>query len=124
MLSEAEWEYAARAGTESSYYWGEELRPRPCQLQPVRKRLGQQEDVASRELPDPNGFGLSDMLGNVWEWVEDCGHRNYEGAPTDGSAWVRRGDCRFRMLRGGSWEDPPSRVRSAFRHWESAEHPQ
>ena len=61
------------------------------------------------------------MLGTVWEWVEDCGHRNYEGAPSDGSAWVRRGDCRSRMLRGGSWEDPPSRVRSAFRHWESAD---
>ena len=119
LLSESEWEYAARAGTDSSYYWGEE----PGKGHANCSRCG--SDWESKKTSqagsfDPNGFGLFDMLGNVWEWVEDCGHRNYEGAPTDGSAWVRRGDCRFRMLRGGSWEDPPSRVRSAFRHWESA----
>ncbi len=117
LLSEAEWEYAARAGTDSSYYWGEE----PAGGHANCSRCGSDWDGKSTAPVGslaPNGFGLFDMLGNVWEWVEDCGHRNYEGAPSDGSAWVRRGDCRFRMLRGGSWEDPPSRVRSAFRHWE------
>ena len=117
LLSEAEWEYAARAGTDSSYYWGEE----PGKGHANCSRCGSDWD-SKKTSPagsfSPNGFGLFDMLGNVWEWVEDCGHRNYEGAPADGSAWVRRGDCRFRMLRGGSWEDAPNRVRSAFRHWE------
>ena len=120
LLSEAEWEYATRAGTDSSYFWGEE----PSQGHANCSRCGSDWDGRSTSPAGsfaPNGFGLFDMLGNVWEWVEDCGHRNYEGAPSDGSAWVRRGDCRFRMLRGGSWEDAPSRVRSAFRHWESAD---
>ena len=120
LLSEAEWEYAARAGTDSSYFWGEE----PGQGHANCSRCGSDWDGRSTSPAGsfaPNGFGLFDMLGNVWEWVEDCGHRNYERAPSDGSAWVRRGDCRFRMLRGGSWEDAPSRVRSAFRHWESAD---
>ena len=120
LLSESEWEYAARAGTDSSYYWGEE----PGKGHANCSRCGSDWDGKSTSPAGslaPNGFGVFDMLGNVWEWVEDCGHRNYEGAPTDGSAWVRRGDCRFRMLRGGSWEDAPSRVRSAFRHWEPAD---
>ena len=120
LLSESEWEYAARAGSDSSYHWGEE----PGEGHANCSRCGSDWDGKSTSPAGSfaaNGFGLFDMLGNVWEWVEDCGHRNYEGAPSDGSAWVRRGDCRFRMLRGGSWEDPPSRVRSAFRHWEHAD---
>ena len=113
LLNESEWEYAARAGTDSSYYWGEE----PGEGHANCSRCGSDWDSKKTSQAgsfDPNGFGLFDMLGNVWEWVEDCGHRNYEGAPSDGSAWIRRGDCRFRMLRGGSWEDPPSRLRRRF----------
>ena len=63
----------------------------------------------------PNGFGLHDMLGNVWEWTEDCWHDSYSGAPTDGSAWTSGGDCGRRVLRGGSWDYGPRVVRSAIR---------
>ena len=66
-----------------------------------------------------NGFGLHDVHGNVWEWVEDCWHGNYEGAPVDGTAWVSGGDCGYRVLRGGSWLNyEPRDLRSAFR-WDS-----
>ena len=61
-----------------------------------------------------NGFGLHDVHGNVWEWVEDCYHDSYEGAPVDGSAWVS-GDCSYRVMRGGSWNDSPRNLRSASR---------
>ena len=63
---------------------------------------------------EANGFGLRDVLGNVWEWVEDCWNESYRGAPTDGSAWVS-GDCSQRVLRGGSWFDLPRDLRSAAR---------
>jgi formylglycine-generating enzyme required for sulfatase activity len=62
-----------------------------------------------------NGFGLHDVHGNVWEWVEDCWHGNYEGAPVDGSVWVSGGYCEDRVLRGGSWFIKPSFLRSANR---------
>ena len=64
-----------------------------------------------------NGHGLNDMSGNVWEWVEDCWHASYDGAPLDGSAWVLRGDCSKRGMRGGAWNDVPRLLRSALRHW-------
>ena len=62
----------------------------------------------------PNGFGLHDMHGNVWEWVEDCWNDSYEGAPSDGRAWTS-GNCDGRVLRGGSWDNRPRRLRSAYR---------
>ena len=64
----------------------------------------------------PNGFRLYDVLGNVWEWVDDCWNEDYEGAPFDGSTWYR-GDCTRRVLRGGSWYDGPGYLRSALRDW-------
>jgi formylglycine-generating enzyme required for sulfatase activity len=64
-----------------------------------------------------NDFGLNDVLGNVWEWVQDCWHANYEGAPTDGSVWWVSGNCEYRVFRGGSWYDVPGYVRSAHRNW-------
>src|SRR5262249_31064058 len=67
----------------------------------------------------PNRFGLFDMHGNVWEWVQDCWHANYNGAPTDGSAWLS-GDCSLRVMRGGSWNDPAQNLRSAVRDIGSA----
>ena len=62
-----------------------------------------------------NRFGLFDMVGNVWEWVEDCVHENYEGAPTDGSAWTAGGDCKNRIVHGGSWNNTPINLRAANR---------
>ena len=66
----------------------------------------------------PNAFGLYDMSGNVWEWVQDCWHDNYDQAPGDGSAWQEQnnGDCSRRVLRGGSWDDRPDDLRSAYRY--------
>ena len=63
----------------------------------------------------PNQFGLYDMVGNVWEWTEDCCHDNYDGAPADGSAWIEGGDCKSRIVRGGSWVSSPGYLRSAIR---------
>jgi len=65
----------------------------------------------------PNAFGLYDMHGNVWEWTQDCGHEDYNGAPLDGSAWKAGGDCNYRVIRGGSFADEPVSLRSANRHW-------
>ena len=64
---------------------------------------------------EPNAFGLYDMLGNVWEWVEDCWHDGYSNAPTDGSARLSESDCSYRVLRGGSWSSDPADLRSAHR---------
>ena len=120
LLSESEWEYAARADTDSPYYWGAEA----GQGRANCGRCGGRWDGAKTAPAGsfaPNGFGLFDMSGNVWEWVEDCGHPDYTGAPSDGSAWLKPGDCRLRMLRGGSWDDAMARVRSAIRYWEFAD---
>ena len=70
---------------------------------------------------EPNGFELYDTLGNVWEWTQDCWHENYEGAPIDGSAWEKGGDCANRVVRGGSWIDGPENVRSASRNRDSTD---
>ena len=71
--------------------------------------------TAPMENFEPNEFGVYATLGNVFEWVEDCWNNNYQGAPTDGSAWIE-GDCAKRLLRGGSWFSQPKYVRSAFRN--------
>ena len=132
LLSESEWEYAARAGTTSSRYWGN-ASSSACRYANVYDRTGEDElsfpwshhdcrdghgHTSSAGVFDPNGFGLHDMLGNVWEWVADCSNGSYAGAPADGSAWTS-GDCSRRVLRGGSWVDGPWGVRSANRGWYS-----
>lgn len=113
LPTEAEWEYAARAGTTTDFYW-ESNDPKDYawfgensndKTQPVRQRM-------------PNPWDLYDMSGNVWEWVQDCWHENNkEEPPVDGSAWLvaNRGDCTQRVLRGGSWDDEPDNLRSATR---------
>ena len=133
LLSESEWEYAARAGTTSSRYWGN-APSSACRYANVYDRTGKDEHsfdwshhdcrdghghTSSAGVFDPNGFGLHDMLGNVWEWVADCWNESYAGAPADGSAWTS-GDCSRRVLRGGSWVSGPWFVRSASRNWSSS----
>ncbi|MEI6067207.1 MAG: formylglycine-generating enzyme family protein [Methylococcaceae bacterium] len=112
--TEAEWEYAARAGTTSDYYW---------EGQGDTKDFAWfSENAENKTHPvgelKPNAFGLQDMSGNVWEWVQDCWHENYDQAPGDGSAWLahNNGDCSRRVLCGGSWHYGQDGLRSAFRY--------
>jgi formylglycine-generating enzyme required for sulfatase activity len=107
LLSESEWEYAARARTATSYYWGNTA-------EATYAKYGSSDGTAAVGSYRPNSFGLYDMLGNVWEWTEDCYHASYSGAPGDGSAWTSA-DCSQRVLRGGSWSYNPNNLRSAYR---------
>ncbi|MDP6803825.1 MAG: formylglycine-generating enzyme family protein [Rhodospirillales bacterium] len=102
LLSEAEWEYAARAGTTTRFLWGDGVGRNLANCRGCGSPWDGQQTAPVGSFP-VNGFGLHDMLGNVWEWVEDCWHRSYEGAPSDGSPWTSGGDCANRVLRGGSW---------------------
>jgi formylglycine-generating enzyme required for sulfatase activity len=115
LLTEAEYEYAARAGTQTAYPWGDEIghSNANCAACGSRWDLAQPAPVGSFA---PNRFGLYDMVGNVWEWVEDCLHEDYSDAPpVDGSAWMTGGDCGKHRLRGGSWTSDPEGIRSAIR---------
>ena len=129
LLSESEWEYVARGGTETARYWGEsevgQCRYANGADNATKRRdsdwkwaIASCDDGHARTSPvgsyEENGFGLRDVLGNVWEWVEDCWNESYRGAPRDGSAW-ESGECGRRVLRGGSWFSGPRYVRSAFR---------
>ncbi len=108
LLSEAEWEYAARAGTTTRYSLGDYLSPREANYD---ETAGKTQPAGSYA---PNGFGLYDMHGNVTEWVQDCWNNNYAGAPTDGRAW-ESGGCADRVLRGGFWYLNSRYLRSADR---------
>ena len=120
LLSEAEWEYAARAGTTGPFHFGATISTDQANYD-GNYTYGSGRKGVYREKSMPvgsfsaNAFGLHDVHGNVREWVEDCRHDSYAGAPTDGSAWVRGGDCGKRVLRGGSWFYDPRLLRSAFR---------
>jgi formylglycine-generating enzyme required for sulfatase activity len=116
LLSEAEWEYAARAGATTAYSWGDDIKKDGKAMADCSDCGSPWDNTQTAPVGSfaPNTFGLNDMLGNVWEWVEDCYHDNYEGAPEDGSAWTA-GDCNQRVIRGGSWGDPGRNVRSAVR---------
>jgi formylglycine-generating enzyme required for sulfatase activity len=112
LLTEAEWEYAARAGTTTPYFTGTSISAAQANIDGSGFRLTQ--PVGSYAA---NRFGLHDMVGNVAEWVEDCYLANYVGASSDSSHVAANGDCSYRVLRGGSWSSPPEHLRSAFRGW-------
>src|SRR5262249_55565492 len=99
LLTEAEWEYAARAGSTTAYSWGDEIGEGNANCSGCGGQWGDR-GTSPVELFKPNAFGLHDMAGNVWQWVKDCYHDDYNGAPTDGSAWTS-GDCNVRGIPGG-----------------------
>jgi formylglycine-generating enzyme required for sulfatase activity len=113
LPSEAEWEYAARGGTQTARWWGDAVGSGNANCNGCGSAYDYRllADVGSFT---PNPFGLYGMLGNAWQWTEDCWHDSYSGAPADGSAWSG-GDCRKHVLRGGSWDNVPAFVRSAAR---------
>ena len=117
LLSESEWEYAARAGTTTAFYWGDT--PDASYANYLVSNDGNGAGTVAVGSYLPNAFGLYDMLGNVQEWTQDCFHDSYAGAPTDGSAWTS-GDCNVRDVRGGSWGFLPARfLRSGSRNADS-----
>ena len=130
LLTEAEWEYVARSGKTSPRYWGRDasmqchyangadsaVKARYANwiftLVPCRDGFVHTAPVGRYRA---NGFGLHDLHGNAFEWVEDCWHDSYHGAPSDGRSWTERGNCRIRVVRGGSWSSSPSDLRAASR---------
>jgi formylglycine-generating enzyme required for sulfatase activity len=127
LLSESEWEYVARAGTSTARFWGDG-RDQACDYANAAdlsfKSVAQNAVTLNCRDGHPytapvgsfaaNRFGLHDVLGNVWEWVEDCWNEDYSGAPANGRAWMS-GDCGRRVLRGGSWLSRPGGLRAAVR---------
>ena len=108
LPSEAEWEYACRAGTTTPYHFGKIITPELA-------NYNGSETIPVGSFEVANAFGLYDMHGNVWEWCLDHWHSNYEEAPTDGSAWLTEDENSPRLLRGGSWSSAPRNCRSAYR---------
>ena len=115
LLSESEWEYVARAGTSTAYSWGNAIGSNRANCDGCGSQWDGRQTAPVGSF-SANAYGVHDMHGNVWEWVEDCWNDSYAGAPSDGSAWLR-GDCERRVLRGGSWFDYPRVLRSAVRDW-------
>ena len=120
LLSESEWEYMARAGTSSAFYTGSTISPSQANFDGNSTYNGSSKgEYRKRTVAvgsfGANKFGVHDVHGNVWEWVEDCWHDSYSGAPSNGNAWTSGGDCAKRVLRGGSWYGGPWDLRSAYR---------
>jgi formylglycine-generating enzyme required for sulfatase activity len=124
LPSEAEWEYACRAGTTTPFHFGETITGKLANYR-ATTTYGEEPKGECRERTTPvgsftaNAFGLYDMHGNVWEWCDDHWHGDYNDAPTDGSAWIESNSVEEgarRLLRGGSWYSDPRNCRSAYRH--------
>ena len=121
LLSEAEWEYVARAGTNTPFHTGRTISTDQANYDgDLTYGSGREGSYRKQTVPvgsfAANAFGLHDVHGNVWEWVEDCWHGSYEDAPENGVAWKwDGGNCSVRVMRGGSWYRPPSDLRSGFR---------
>lgn len=113
LPSEAQWEYAARAGTDTAYWWGFELGENRAHCFDCKSGLNPRQPTRTGRF-EPNAFGLHDTAGNVSEWTRDCYHKNYNGAPGDATAW-EGGDCGVRVVRGGSYANTGKSLRSAAR---------
>lgn len=122
LPSEAEWEYACRAGTTTPFHFGETLRTDDANYHgeypygPGPKGKYRQSTTPVNEFSCANAFGLSDMHGNIFEWCQDIWHENYVEAPADERAWIDGGDHAARLIRGGSWSSDPIVCRSAYRY--------
>jgi len=119
LLSESEWEYVARAGTETAYSWGDSVGVNRANCDGCGSQWDDKQTAPVGSFA-ANAWGVYDMHGNVWEWVQDCWNKSYEGAPSDGSSW-ESGDCDRRVLRGGTWAIYPRRLHSAARGSRSTE---
>ncbi|RKZ74566.1 MAG: hypothetical protein DRR19_30010, partial [Candidatus Parabeggiatoa sp. nov. 1] len=121
LPSEAQWEYACRAGTSTPFYFGDTITTDLANYDGDYSYASGPKGVYREQTTDvgsfpPNAFGLYDMHGNVWEWCADPWHDSYQGAPTDGSVWEAGGDSSLRALRGGAWFSRPGYVRTAYRY--------
>jgi formylglycine-generating enzyme required for sulfatase activity len=115
LLSEAEWEYAARSKTVTQYFWGDDVKQANDYAWHSEISNDQAQPVG---LKKPNQYGLHDMLGNVWEWTHDCWNENYKGAPVDGSSWAAEvcpSTENSRVMRGGNWEMAAIDLRTSTR---------
>ncbi len=117
LPSEAEWEYIARAGSRTSYPWGEEIGSGNALCLHCGGNFPQANPVGQFKA---NNFEIFDTVGSVAEWVEDCLNNNYEGAPTDGSAWTE-GNCYFRITRGGGWYGQAKFLTSSYRNYKTVD---
>lgn len=128
LASEAEWEYACRAGTETPFHFGETITTEVANHRSMSTYVNGAEGKHRNETTEvgsfnvANNFGLYDMHGNVWEWCLDYYHNSYVGAPVDGSARTSAGDGAYRVLRGGACRNFPRACRSAYRYWFAPEY--